>query len=148
MTEVNLPVIPPISEITVRVNYSEVDQMGVVYHARYLEWLDRARTEHLRRTGTSYKDLEDQGMLLAVGHLEIRYRRPARYDDLVRIRCWVREMASRRITFGYAVEHGGTGALLATAETGMMVLDRGFNSTRLRPAVLQLFAPIPDPVRL
>ena len=86
-------------------------------------------------------------MLLAVGHLNVRYRRPARYDDLVRIRCWVREVASRRITFGYAVEHQATGALLVTAETGLMVLDRNFNSTRLRPDVLKLFAPTPDPIR-
>ena len=49
---------PTISELHVRVNYSEIDQMGVVYHARYLVWLDIARTEHLRLSGLSYKDLE------------------------------------------------------------------------------------------
>ncbi len=49
------------SVITVRVNYSETDQMGVVYHARYVVWLDMARTEHLREAGFSYKELEDQG---------------------------------------------------------------------------------------
>ena len=48
----------PISETLVRVNYSETDQMGVVYHARYLVWLDVARTEHLRRSGMSYRELE------------------------------------------------------------------------------------------
>ena len=139
---------PPISEIHHRVNYSETDQMGVAYHARYVVWLDMARTEHLRRTGTSYRDLEASGLLLAVGDLRVRYRAPARYDDLVRIRCWVRDLASRRITFGYAIEREGTDELLATAETAMMALDRDFNVTRVPVAVRELLVLCPDPVRL
>ncbi|HET7424713.1 MAG TPA: thioesterase family protein, partial [Gemmatimonadales bacterium] len=54
-----------VSEIVVRVNYSETDQMGVVYHARYLVWLDVARTEHLRQCGMSYRELEAAGLRLA-----------------------------------------------------------------------------------
>src|SRR5919199_1505211 len=59
--------VPEVSETLVRVNYSETDQMGVVYHARYLVWLDIARTEHLRLSGMSYRELEhaDDGRLLA-----------------------------------------------------------------------------------
>jgi len=140
--------LPPISEIHHRVNYSETDQMGVAYHARYVVWLDMARTEHIRRTGTSYRDLEAGGLLLAVGEVRVRYRAPARYDDLVRIRCWVRDLASRRITFGYAIEREGTDELLATAETTMMALDRDFNVTRVPVAVRELLVLCPDPVRL
>jgi acyl-CoA thioester hydrolase len=138
----------PISEIRWRVNYSETDQMGVVYHARYLVWLDVARTEHLRRTGISYAELEALGFRLAVGELRIRYRRPARYDDDVRIRCWVREARSRRIVFGYAVDLPERGVLLATAETGMMVLDAGMGLSRLPEQVLPRLPVTPDPVRL
>lgn len=140
--------LPPISEIHHRVNYSETDQMGVAYHARYVVWLDMARTEHLRRTGTTYRDLEVSGLLLAVGEVRVRYRAPARYDDLVRIRCWVRDLASRRITFGYAIEREGTDELLATAETAMMALDREFRVTRVPAEVRELLAVCPDPVRL
>ena len=82
---------PDVSETVVRVNYSETDQMGVVYHARYLVWLDIARTEHLRLAGMSYRDLEEAGLRLAVSEISVRYRRPARYDDRIRIRCWVRD---------------------------------------------------------
>ena len=89
-----------VSETTVRVNYSETDQMGVVYHARYLVWFDVARCEHLRRTGLTYRELESRGCRLAVSEVSVRYRRPARYDDLLRVRCWVRDVASRRVTFG------------------------------------------------
>lgn len=139
---------PDVSITEWRVNYSETDQMGVVYHARYLVWLDRARTEHLRRTGVSYADLERRGLRLAVGEARIRYRQPARYDDLVRIRCWVRELASRRLTFGYAVDHVESGRLLATAETSLMVLDAEFRWTRLPPEVAAHLPVSPDPVRL
>lgn len=138
----------PISEIQHRVNYSEVDQMGVAYHARYVVWFDQARTEHIRRTGISYRQLEERGILLVVGELHVRYRRPARYDDLVRIRCWVRECASRRVTFGYAVVRESDGELLVTGTTGMMALNKSFSPARLPDEIKVLLPVSPDPVRL
>lgn len=131
-----------------RVDYSETDQMGVVYHARYLVWLDVARTEHLRTTGVTYRELEAMGLRLAVSDLAVRYRRPARYDDPIRVRTWVRDRASRRITFGYAIEHEETGELLVTASTALLVLDQDFAFARLPEAVAARLDSIPDPVRL
>jgi acyl-CoA thioester hydrolase len=139
---------PAISETMVRVNYSETDQMGVVYHARYLVWLDVARCEHLRLSGMSYRDLELSGLRLAVSELAIRYRQPARYDDLVRIRCWVRDLASRRVDFGYSVEHAENARLLATASTSLLALDQNMTLARLPPEVSQVLHPISDPIRL
>ena len=138
----------PITEITLRVNYSEVDQMGVVYHARYVIWLDMARTEHLRQNGMSYLEVEAKGVRLAVGQLEIRYRQPARYDDLIRVRCWVRDLASRRVVFGYAVESSANGGLLATATTAMFSLDRDQRPIRLPADVMALIQAVKDPVRI
>ena len=140
--------VPDVSETLVRVNYSETDQMGVVYHARYLVWLDIARTEHLRQSGMSYRDLERAGLRLVVGEVAVRYREPARYDDPIRIRCWVREVASRRIDFGYSVEHADDGRLLATAFTSLMALSTAMTLTRLPDAVRTVLIAIPDPVRL
>jgi acyl-CoA thioester hydrolase len=137
-----------ISSITVRVNYSETDQMGVVYHANYLIWFDRARTELMRETRLTYRVLEQQGVYLAVSQVNVRYRAPARYDDLLRIRCWVRELVSRRVTFGYAVEHTETHALLATGETALISLTHQHTLTRIPAHVCELLTPIPDPVRL
>jgi acyl-CoA thioester hydrolase len=139
---------PPISETLVRVNYSETDQMGVVYHARYLVWLDVARTELLRQSGTTYRDLEASGLRLAVSEVWVRYRQPARYDDPVRIRCWVREAASRKVDFGYTVEHAEDGRLLATATTSLIALDAGMALTRLPDHVRASLQPIPDPIKL
>src|SRR3989441_13252871 len=134
--------------ITLRVNSSETDQMGVVYHANYLIWFDRARTELMRDTGLTYRELEQQGVYLAVSEVKVRYRAPARYDDLVQVRCWVRELASRRVTFGYAVERAGTGEPLATGETSLVSLTHQHTLTRIPEHVLDLLQPTPDPLRL
>jgi len=136
------------TESFARVNYSEVDQMGVVYHARYLVWLDVARCEHLRRQGMSYRDLEARGLRLAVSELRIRYRQPAKYDDVVRIRCWVRECVPRRVTFGYALDLQDSGSLVATAEVALLALGADFGLARLPAEVVALLPAEPDPVRL
>ncbi|MGH7497647.1 MAG: acyl-CoA thioesterase [Gemmatimonadales bacterium] len=140
--------LPEVSQIHVRVNYSETDQMGVVYHARYLVWLDVARTEHLRLSGASYRDLEAEGLRLAVSEVSVRYRQPARFDDLIRIRCWVRDAATRRVEFGYAVDHAGDGRLLATASTSLLALGADMRLTTLPDRVRAALRAIPDPVRL
>ena len=139
---------PSISETLVRVNYSETDQMGVVYHARYLVWLDVARCDYLRQSGMSYRQLEEDGLRLAVSEVIVRYRQPARYDDLVRVRCWVRDIASRKVEFGYAVEHVGDGRLLATASTSLLALNETMTPTRLPDPVRQALHSIPDPIKL
>ncbi|HKE91422.1 MAG TPA: thioesterase family protein [Gemmatimonadales bacterium] len=137
-----------ISFVEHRVNYSETDQMGFVYHANYLVWLDMARTEHLRQTGVTYKDMEERGVFLAVTEARIRYRLAARYDDVVRIKCWVRDLASRRVVFGYIVERAATAELLATAETALIALDRQRALSRVPADVTERLHAIPDPVRL
>jgi acyl-CoA thioester hydrolase len=139
---------PSVSETLVRVNYSETDQMGVAYHGRYLVWLDIARTEHLRDCGASYRELEAAGLRLVVSEASIRYRQPARFDDLVRIRCWVREVGSRRVAFGYAVERAEDGRLLATATVSLLALDASLNLTTLPAEVRRVLHAVPDPVKL
>ncbi len=136
------------TEMFARVNYSEIDQMGVVYHARYLVWLDVARCDHLRRQGMSYRELEGRGLRLAVSELRIRYRQPARYDDLVRVRCWVRECVPRRVIFGYALDLPERDVPVATAETALLALSEDFGLSRLPPDVLALLPAEADPVRL
>ena len=83
-----------------------------------------------------------------VAEAAIRYRRAVRYDDLVRVRTWVREVASRRIVFGYAVEHEERGDLLATASTALLVMSAGFTFSRLPEDIAARLRPIPDVVRL
>ncbi len=111
--------------------------MGVAYHARHIVWLDIARTEHLRRAGFSYRELEAQGLHLVVTDLRIRYRAAARYDDLVRIRCRVAEAGSRRVTFSYELELEPDQVRVADAETSLVCLDRRHRVARLPEAVVR-----------
>ena len=137
-----------VTKVELRVRYAETDQMGVAYHTHYLVWCEVARTDHMRRQGVTYRELEEQGLLLAVVEAQLRYRLPARYDDLLAVRCWVREVASRRVSFGYAIERPADGALLATASTALIALDRAHGLSSIPAAVRDALGVAPDPVRL
>lgn len=127
---------PAETSVELRVRYGETDQMGVAYHAHYLVWCEMARTEHMRRLGVRYRDLEESGVKLAVAEAHLRYARSARYDDLVRVTAWISEVASRRVVFRYRVERPEDGALLCTAETALVSLDRDNRPTRMATEVL------------
>jgi acyl-CoA thioester hydrolase len=123
--------------IEARVRYGETDQMGVAYHAHYLVYCELARTEHMRRLGVRYRDLEERGFKLAVSEASLRYARAARYDDLLRVTAWLADVGSRRVVFRYRIERDD-GELLCTAETALVSLDRDSRPTRLPGEVLQI----------
>jgi acyl-CoA thioester hydrolase len=109
-------------EVSIRVRYAETDRMGLLHHANYLVYFEQARTELLRERGVSYKDLEDQGYLLVLTRVEVRYRRPARYDDLVTVRATVERVTSVRIDHRYEVLCEGQ--LLAEGSSTLACVDR------------------------
>src|SRR5215470_12738062 len=109
-------------EITVRVRYAETDRMGLLHHANYLIYFEQGRTELLRARGLAYKDFEDQGYLLVLTKAEIRYRGPARYDDLLMVRTTVVRITSVRIDHRYEVFRDGV--LLAEGSTTLACVDR------------------------
>ena len=92
-----------IVETPLRVRYSETDRMGIVYHANYIVWFEIGRTDYCRAAGMPYRAMEDAGLLILVTAAECRYRRSARYDDAVRVRSRLMELASRGLAFGYAI---------------------------------------------
>ena len=123
----------------VRVRYSETDQMGVVYHANYLVWMEVARVEYCKQAGFRYRDLEgEHGVLLAVTEVACRYLSPARYDDEVEIETAITRAHHRTITFQYEMRSvaSGDGAAvrrIATGSTSHMFLNR-----EMRPTVLPM----------
>lgn len=135
-------------DLTLRVRYAETDQMGVAHHANYLIWCEQARTDHMRALGVSYRKMEEQGLLLPVVDVRVRFRAAARFDDLLRVRCWVKDVASRRVVFGYVVERADDSLILATAETSLMALDSNYRRTTIPESVRQKMVPIADPVRM
>ncbi len=137
-----------VSSTELRVRYAETDQMGIAHHAHYVVWLEDARTAHFRNSGISYRELEAKGLLLVVVEVQVRYRVPARYDELLRIDCWVRESNRRRVIFGYAIRRPSDDTLLATAQTSLIALDSNRVLGSLPQHVLDHLAPVADPVRL
>ncbi len=119
------------SAVVFRVRYGETDQMGVAYHAHFLVWCEMARTEHMRRVGVRYRDLEERGYKLAVAEASLRYVRSARYDDEVRAVAWLSDVGSRAVTFEYRIERVDDGAVLCTAATKLVCLDRSNRPTRM-----------------
>ncbi len=111
-------------ETTVRVRYAETDQMGVVYHTNFIVWFEVGRVEMLRSLGFSYKDMEerDDTHIVVVG-VKCDYKKPARYDDVIRIRTRLVDSRSRILRFGYEVFNDATGELLATGETSHVTCD-------------------------
>src|ERR1700675_529368 len=93
-----------------RVRYAETDQMGVVYHANYIIWMEVGRVEYFRARGIRYRDMErDAGILLVVVEAHCRYHSPARYDEEVTIRTWLEDANARMIVFGYEMTDSTTG---------------------------------------
>ncbi len=113
--------------IQTRVRYSECDPQNVAHHSAYIIWLEMARTELLRKYGVAYRDLEARGILFVVVRLNIRYRRPAFYDDVLDIH--VRELVEAReksggIKLEHAYEIRRGNQVLAQAETTLACVDR------------------------
>ena len=90
-------------EIAVRVRYAETDQMGIVYHSHYAVWFEIGRTEYCRAAGVPYRALEESGLRIPVIGLECKYRRPARYDDDLRVRTTLPMLSARGLRFDYQV---------------------------------------------
>jgi len=102
----------------VRVRYAETDKMGVVYYANYYIYFEIGRVEYMRNLGIDYKRMEiEDDSFIVVGESKCRYRRPARYDDLLRILTRVLSVKRRTIHFGYEIVRDETGELLAAGET-------------------------------
>jgi acyl-CoA thioester hydrolase len=99
-----------------RVRYGETDQMGYCYYGNYAQFFEVGRVEALRKIGFSYKDLEDQGIMLPVREFKVEYLRPAFYDDNLTVTTLIAEVKGAKITFQYEIENE-KGELLSTATT-------------------------------
>ena len=92
-----------VSETTVRVRYAETDRMGYVYYGNYTQYFEVGRVEALRQLGTSYKEMEESGVMLPVYTCNLKYLKPAYYDDLLVIKTSIKELPKARINFDYEI---------------------------------------------
>jgi acyl-CoA thioester hydrolase len=127
-------------ETRLRVRYAETDQMGVVYYANYLVWMEVGRAEYCRAAGGRYKDMEAvDGVHLAVVDAHCRYLYPARYDQEIAVQTRIARANRRMIEFHYEIRDAETGQELATGETKHIFLGPDMKPVRLPERYFALF---------
>ncbi|SFI81089.1 acyl-CoA thioester hydrolase [Brevibacillus centrosporus] len=126
-----LKVNPVVQSHRLRVRYGETDRMGVVYHTNYLNWFEVGRTEFIRHADLTYRQLEEQGILLPLTDADISYKRPAKYDDEVEVRTHVSEISPVRLTFSYEIVRVDDSEVLVTGRTMHVFTNAEFKPIRL-----------------
>jgi acyl-CoA thioester hydrolase len=120
---------------TLRVRYGETDKMGIVYYGNYATYLEQGRTEWLRDIGFSYKWMEDNGIHLPVVELSVKYKAPARYDDVLTVTTTLKKIPTYSIEFTYEI-HNQEGQLLITGETSLVFVNSITNKLQRAPNYL------------
>jgi acyl-CoA thioester hydrolase len=129
----------PRSSSHVRVRYAETDQMGVVYYANYLVWFEVGRTDLLRLSGWTYRDMEADGYALPVVEAHCEYRQSAKYDDELEIRTTGALLSPVRVRFEYEIVRTADATTLASGYTTHASLNPLGKPRRLPPRVRDIF---------
>lgn len=106
----------------IRIRYGETDQMGVVYHGNYPQFIEIGRIEWLRSLGVSYKKMEEEGVMLPVISLNINYKKPVFYDDVISVKTFVKKKPTASIEFEYEITNEA-GEIVTTASTVLAFVD-------------------------
>ncbi|MBA6151122.1 acyl-CoA thioesterase [Gelidibacter maritimus] len=109
-------------EIELRVRYAETDQMGIVYYGNYAQYFEVGRVEWLRNFGISYKSMEEEGLMLPVISLSVKYKKPAHYDDLIKVKTQLVKLPSASIEFNYEITNE-SGEILTHGNTELVFMD-------------------------
>ena len=109
-------------EIPIRVRYGETDQMGVVHHGNYALYLEMGRTEWLRKKGISYKQMEDDGIMLPVISMDLKLKKSALYDEVIKVKTTLPKLPAVKIEFNYEI-YNDSGEILVTANTVLAFID-------------------------
>jgi acyl-CoA thioester hydrolase len=123
----------------VRVRYAETDRMGVVYYANYFVWFEVGRTDWLRQTGWTYREMERDGVSLPVIEAQCEYRQPARYDEEIEIATRGTLVTPVRVRFDYELTRADDHAAIADGHTVHAAVDPGGRPCRLPGRVRDMF---------
>ncbi|MEM0995685.1 MAG: thioesterase family protein [Bacteroidota bacterium] len=122
-----------VRETQIRVRYAETDQMGVVYYGVYPQYFEVGRAEFIRDMGLSYREMEALGVMMPVVDMHVRYLRPARYDEMLRLRTSLAKLPNRRITLRTEVFNEAD-ALCSVGKVTLTFFDRQAGTTIPAPA--------------
>lgn len=126
-------------ETQVRVRYADTDKMNFVYYGKYLEYFEVGRTELIRYLGVSYKDIEENGVMLPVSECTIRYHRPARYDDLLTIKTSIPEIPEVKLITNYEIYNERQEKLISGTVILPFVDTKTLKITRIPEKIKELF---------
>jgi acyl-CoA thioester hydrolase len=124
----------------IRVYYEDTDCGGVVYYANYLRYFERARTEFLRERGLEVARFAEVGILFVVAHVEITYRNPARYNDLLEIETWISPASRASFIFSHRIQLQGTDRLIVEGQSQMVCVDASGKPRRLPDDLQQVLS--------
>ena len=119
----------------IRVRYSETDQMSFVYYGVYAQYYEVGRVELLRSLGVTYKELEEMGYALPVVNLNIKYKKPAFYDDELTIRTTIKDFPSAKIVFHYETLNAKN-ELLNTGEVVLVFVSKKTGKPCFAPEIV------------
>lgn len=121
--------------LQVRVRYGETDQMGVVYYGNYAQYFEMGRTEWLRKFGLSYKWMEDNGILLPVIDLNVKFKQSAHYDELLTVVTELQKIPTIRIAFNYEI-YNEKKELITSASTTLVFVNKETKKPMMAPEYL------------
>jgi acyl-CoA thioester hydrolase len=130
------------SETKIRIHYALTDQMGVVYYGNYAQFYEIGRTESIRSLGFTYKEIEAMGIFLAVTDMHIRYLRPAKYDDLIKVKTTLRELPLHHKIVFHGEIYNEEEELLNTGDVTLYFLDaKTMKRTEMPEALKEKLSP-------
>jgi acyl-CoA thioester hydrolase len=120
------------SESKIRVRYSETDKMGYLHHANYLNYFEVGRTDFLRNKGLTYREMEEDDILLPVVSININYKSPAYYDETLTVKTFLKEEPDLKVYFEYEV-YNENSELICTGESTLVFVDAATRKPRRAP---------------
>lgn len=120
------------SESRLTVRYAETDMMGIVHHSRYYPWFEQARTDFIKKTGYTYSQLENMGILLPLTETQCRYHYGLKYEDEVVVTCKIEKLTVARIEFSYEVYKMPEMKKMSEGRTKHGFIDRDFKALNLK----------------
>ncbi len=126
------------SETTIRVHYALTDQMGVVYHGHYAQFYEIGRTDAIRALGFTYKNIEAMGIIMPVIDLHLKFLLPAKYDDLITVKTFLKEIPQSHKVIFYGEIYNEKNQLLNIGEVTMYFMESQTMKKCLMPEALNL----------
>lgn len=131
---------PKIHTTEIKVRYAETDNMGIVYYANYLVWFEVGRTEYLLSQGMDYRDVEKDGLFMAVVEAHCVYKAPARYGETVVVSTWPADVRNSSLTFAYKVTRKREEKVLCEGYTSHVLIDKDLKPRKIPEKIRALLS--------